>query len=119
MANRNSPGSDPLSLRPSNNKQADFSNVRGSSGTPDFSNVRSSTDTTPADRDIRPGDTRSYTVQAGDTLSDIAQRHFGRASRWHAIFEANRDQIDDPDRIFPGQVLRIPAIDTDGDGDLD
>ena len=109
MANRNSPGSDPLSLRPSNNARADFSNVRGSSDTPDFSNVRGSTDTTPADRDIKSGD-RTYTVQSGDTLSAIAERHFGRASRWHAIFEANRDQIDDPDLIRPGQVLRLPDI---------
>ena len=48
---------------------------------------------------------QTYTVQAGDTLSHIAQRHYGKASRWHAIFDANRDQLDNPDLIQPGQVL--------------
>lgn len=53
----------------------------------------------------------SYTVQKGDTLSHIAQKHYGKASKWHAIFDANRDQIDDPDKIFPGQVLKLPDAD--------
>ena len=61
----------------------------------------------------------SYTVQKGDTLSHIAKAHYGRASKWKAIFDANRDQLDDPDRIQPGQVLQIPAIDLDGDGEPD
>jgi nucleoid-associated protein YgaU len=49
-----------------------------------------------------------YTVVAGDTLSGIAQKYYGDASRWPIIYEANRYQIQDPDRIFAGQVLRIP-----------
>jgi LysM repeat protein len=49
-----------------------------------------------------------YTVESGDTLSSIAERFLGDADRWRAIFQANRDQIEDPDRIFPGQVLRVP-----------
>jgi nucleoid-associated protein YgaU len=49
-------------------------------------------------------------VERGDTLSHIAQRFYGKASGWHEIFEANRDQLDDPDRIQPGQVLKIPQI---------
>lgn len=49
-----------------------------------------------------------YTVAAGDTLSGIAQKYYGNASKWPIIFEANRHQIQDPDRIFTGQVLRIP-----------
>jgi uncharacterized protein YidB (DUF937 family) len=49
-----------------------------------------------------------YTVVSGDTLSKIAQRHYGRADQWPRIFEANRDILKDPDRIFPGQELRIP-----------
>jgi nucleoid-associated protein YgaU len=48
------------------------------------------------------------TVASGDTLSAIAQKYYGDASKWPIIFEANRHQIQDPDRIFPGQVLRIP-----------
>lgn len=50
----------------------------------------------------------SYTVVAGDTLSKIAKELFGDANQWQRIFEANRDQLDNPDRILPGQVLRIP-----------
>jgi len=49
-----------------------------------------------------------YTVASGDTLSAIAQQWYDSAALWPRIFEANRDQILDPDLIFPGQVLRIP-----------
>jgi nucleoid-associated protein YgaU len=49
-----------------------------------------------------------YTVEGGDTLTAIAQDLYGDADRWRTIFQANRHQIDDPDLIFPGQVLRIP-----------
>ncbi len=49
-----------------------------------------------------------YTVVGGDTLSGIAEKYYNDANRWPRIFEANRHQIQDPDRIFPGQVLRIP-----------
>lgn len=49
-----------------------------------------------------------YTVVVGDTLSGIAQKFYGDANRWPRIFEANRNQIQDPNHIFPGQVLRIP-----------
>ena len=51
------------------------------------------------------GGGESYTVQRGDTLSEIGQR-LGVA--WRDIFEANRDQLSDPDKIQPGQNLRIP-----------
>lgn len=54
------------------------------------------------------GAARTHTVQAGDSLSKIAKQAYGDGSRWNAIFEANKDQIDNPDKIFPGQVLRIP-----------
>ncbi|HEU0089501.1 MAG TPA: Gmad2 immunoglobulin-like domain-containing protein [Pseudonocardiaceae bacterium] len=49
-----------------------------------------------------------YTVVKGDTLSGIAKHWYGDASKYPRIFEANRDQITDPDKIFVGQVLRIP-----------
>jgi uncharacterized protein YidB (DUF937 family) len=52
--------------------------------------------------------TTRYTVVSGDTLSKIAKRHYGRADQWPRIFEANRDILKDPDRIYPGQELRIP-----------
>lgn len=51
----------------------------------------------------------TYTVQAGDTLSGIAKTHLGDANAYMRIFEANRDQLSDPDKIKPGQVLKIPA----------
>jgi nucleoid-associated protein YgaU len=55
-----------------------------------------------------PGGSAFYTVQKGDTLSAIAKRHYGEANAYMAIFEANRPMLDHPDRIYPGQVLRIP-----------
>ena len=51
---------------------------------------------------------KTYTVKAGDTLSKIAQQQLGDAKAYMAIFEANRDQLKDPDKIQPGQVLKIP-----------
>ena len=53
--------------------------------------------------------TITYTVKAGDTLSKIAKDHLGNANSYMAIFEANKDQLTDPDKIKPGQVLKIPA----------
>ena len=49
-----------------------------------------------------------YTVVAGDSLSKIAKKYYGDASQWERIFEANRDQIENPDRIQPGWKLAIP-----------
>jgi LysM repeat protein len=51
---------------------------------------------------------QTYTVQSGDTLSGIAKRLLGSASSYMEIFNANRDQLSDPDKIQPGQVLKIP-----------
>jgi nucleoid-associated protein YgaU len=51
---------------------------------------------------------RTYTVKSGDTLSKIARDHLGNANAYMQIFEANRDQLSDPDKIKPGQVLRLP-----------
>jgi nucleoid-associated protein YgaU len=52
---------------------------------------------------------KTYTVQSGDTLSGIAKRLLGDSNQYMEIFNANRDQLSDPDRIQPGQVLKIPA----------
>ena len=51
-----------------------------------------------------------YTVVSGDYLSKIAKKHYGDASKYHAIFEANKPMLTDPDKIYPGQVLRIPPL---------
>jgi nucleoid-associated protein YgaU len=52
--------------------------------------------------------TRTYTVEAGDSLSAIALSVYGNAGRWPEIFEANKDQLSNPNLIYPGQELRIP-----------
>jgi nucleoid-associated protein YgaU len=49
-----------------------------------------------------------YVIQSGDTLSMIAKRFYGNASEYPRIFEANREVIEDPDKIYPGQKIRIP-----------
>ena len=51
----------------------------------------------------------TYTVKAGDTLSQIAKDKLGSASAYMEIFNANKDVLSDPDKIKPGQVLKIPA----------
>jgi nucleoid-associated protein YgaU len=51
---------------------------------------------------------RTYTVKAGDTLSGIAKAELGNANDYMKLFEANRDQLSDPDKIKPGQVLKLP-----------
>ena len=51
-----------------------------------------------------------YTVKSGDSLSKIAKAHYGNAMKYPVIFEANKPMLKDPDKIYPGQVLRIPAL---------
>ncbi len=78
--------------------RADFSDVSGGSSSqnvPDASAAR------------QPAQT--YTVVSGDSLSKISKRIYGDASKWKQIYEANADQIKNPDLIYPGQVLEIPS----------
>jgi nucleoid-associated protein YgaU len=79
------------------NKRPDFSDVTGGGS----STAPKATPAAPADQ--------TYTVVAGDSLSKIAKRVYGDANQWRRIFEANRDQIENPDLIRPGQKLKIPA----------
>lgn len=51
-----------------------------------------------------------YEIKSGDTLSAIAKTYYGNGNKYMAIFEANREVIKDPDLIFPGQKIRIPAV---------
>ena len=74
----------------------------------DFSNVQSGSSTQP-DAEAAATAATSYTVKAGDSLSASAKREYGDAGQWKRIFEANRDKIDNPDLIHPGQELTIPA----------
>lgn len=53
-------------------------------------------------------ESRFYTVKKGDTLSAISKAHYGDANAYMRIFEANTPMLEHPDRIYPGQVLRIP-----------
>jgi nucleoid-associated protein YgaU len=83
----------------------DFSNVKGGGSTsanpstPDFSNVQSGGSSTA---------TKVYEVKSGDSLSKIAKREYGDANAWNRIFEANKDILKDPNKIYPGQKLKIP-----------
>lgn len=52
-----------------------------------------------------------HTVVSGDTLGKIAKNYYGNAMKYPVIFEANKPMLIDPDKIYPGQVLRIPALD--------
>lgn len=88
--------------------KADFSNVQsGSSSTapeaapsvPDLGPAGTSGPATPDD---------TYVVVSGDSLSKIAKRQYGDMNQWRRIYEANQDQIKDPDLIHPGQKLKIP-----------
>jgi nucleoid-associated protein YgaU len=100
----------------SNDKKPDFSDVQGGVRSteqikPDFSNVQSKVTSTEAIAGNDDG-AQTYTVAKGDNLSRIAQHFYGRQD-WKRIFDANRDQLSDPDRIQPGQVLKIPAPEGD------
>ncbi len=53
-------------------------------------------------------ESRTYTVKSGDTLGKIAKEFYGNAMEYPKIFEANKPMLSDPDKIYPGQVLRIP-----------
>lgn len=75
---------------------------------PDFSDVVSGSSST-APAPVGEAVTRTYTVVSGDSLSKIAKKIYGNASRWKEIFEANKDKIKNPDLIHPGQVLKIPG----------
>ncbi|TZF90636.1 LysM peptidoglycan-binding domain-containing protein [Cognatilysobacter lacus] len=100
-----------------NPETPDFSNVRSGNSSvpassPDFSNVQGGTSAVQGGGGTgTQREPQHYTVQKGDTLSHIAKHFYGNASRWHAIYDANRDQLDDPDLIRPGQVLLVPASD--------
>ena len=127
MANPKDPESLSLAGRSAPPPKPDFSKGKGGaatgrattggggSGKPDFSNVQGGSDTV-ADTGGGGGQ-QSYTVEKGDNLSAISKRFYGKSKYWKQIYEANRDTIENPDLIYPGQTIKLPAIDTDGDGD--
>lgn len=100
MSNQNPLDPNKLSLGGFGDTKTGSSTVAAS---PDFSDLTAGSSTVAGG-----GAQGSYTVVAGDSLSKIAKKHYGDASRWQQIFEANRDQIENPDKIYPGQTLRLP-----------
>ena len=52
--------------------------------------------------------TQYYTIESGDSLSKIADRFYGDPQKYKDLFEANREVIQDPDKIYPGQKIRVP-----------
>jgi nucleoid-associated protein YgaU len=76
---------------------------------PDFSDVRSgASSSAPKAGTGTDTEHQKYTVKKGDSLSLIAKQVYGDASKWKQIYEANKDQIKNPDLIYPDQVLEIP-----------
>ena len=63
----------------------------------------------PVDPNAKAAAMKTYTVKAGDTLSKISKQFYGNANDYLKIFNANKDQLSDPDKIQPGQELKIPA----------
>lgn len=83
----------------------------------DFSDVQSGSSSTAAEPATPPKEGNvgttgqapaTYVVVSGDSLSKIAKREYGDMNQWRRIYDANRDQIKDPDLIHPGQQLKIP-----------
>lgn len=64
------------------------------------------------DIEDEPAQANFYTVKSGDTLSKIAKDFYGDAMKYPVIFEANTPMLSDPDKIYPGQTLRIPTADS-------
>lgn len=85
-------------MNQNNEQKPDFSNVTGGTGDMAKAGVEQ----------VRSQESKTYTVQKGDTLSKIANQFLGNANKWNEIYEANKDTIKDPDMIHPGQELKIP-----------
>ena len=85
-------------MNQNNEQKPDFSNVTGGTGDMAKAGVEP----------VRSQESKTYTVQKGDTLSKIANQFLGNANKWNEIYEANKDTIKDPDMIHPGQELKIP-----------
>jgi nucleoid-associated protein YgaU len=82
-------------------------NVHGVSKVEDNITVGAATAETPA-AGGSSAQSRFYTVKSGDTLSKVSKEFYGDPNRYNAIFEANKPMLEHPDKIYPGQVLRIP-----------
>ncbi len=61
---------------------------------------------------VQEPEAQFHTVVSGDSLSKIAKKYYGNAMKYPVIFEANKPMLTDPDKIYPGQVLRIPVLES-------
>ena len=71
---------------------------------PDFSDVEGGASSTAPAAEVY----ETYEVKSGDSLSKIAKHYYGSGNAWKTIFDANTDVLKDPNKIFPGQKLKIP-----------
>jgi nucleoid-associated protein YgaU len=71
---------------------------------PDFSDVEGGASSTAPAAEVY----ETYEVKSGDSLSKIAKHYYGSGNQWKTIFDANTDILKDPNKIFPGQKLKIP-----------
>lgn len=110
------PPNAPPNGRSGNGGRLDVPRAGGGSGSvpslrPEGSSTHGGSSTAPLTAsDAAP---RTLRVEHGDTLPAIARRVYGHASRWPLIFDANRDRLDDPDLIYPGQLLLLPDVPPD------
>jgi nucleoid-associated protein YgaU len=74
---------------------------------PDFSDVQSGASSTAPGAEVY----QTYEVKSGDSLSRIAKSFYGSGNAWKKIFDANTDILKDPNKIYPGQKLKIPPKD--------
>jgi nucleoid-associated protein YgaU len=81
-----------------------MSSTKKSDDMPDFSDVQGGASSTAPKAEVY----ETYEVKSGDSLSKIAKKVYGNANEWKQIFEANKDVLKDPDKIFPGQKLKLP-----------
>jgi len=82
-------------------------NVRGVGQVVDNMTIRGAAE---AEAEEAAAEGRFYTVERGDSLSKIAKAMYGDAMKYPTIFEANKPMLSDPNKIYPGQVLRIPEL---------
>ena len=99
---------DRLTVTASAAKAPDFSNVSGGVASTEAPISAGSASAAHASAGGEGWQSKTYTVKPGDTLSKIAKEFYGEAGKYNQIFEANQPMLKDPDKIYPGQVLRIP-----------
>lgn len=68
---------------------------------------------TPVIEDDFEKDFEKYTVQKNDTLQKISQKLYGTTKKWNKIYQMNKDVLSAPDKIYPGQVISVPAVQTE------